>query len=202
MIYSRLFFKLLSTLFLLVILTTPGLTASAGLLDSIKNPFQTTKPKGVIKEIKNQSEIEKSEKESAQTKICEIRKGYITKHFASRQDLRTKEIDMVLSKINKIKSFFVDYKQDLPEQSSIISNLTKLLSQKKAALASRVQKADQITCNNSEPQESKDSIRQDNELINMTDKEIAKLQRDFTFEVRKNIKLLKAKQISNEKKEL
>jgi hypothetical protein len=178
---------LISAIVFITIFTT-NISASANILDDIKSNFgqEKTKVKDNIDQVKTKLQTEKEEIQTETKKICEIKKGYATKHFGNRQQDRTKEIEEKISNMAKIKTLLSNNKQDIAGLNLTSESLTKLLKQKVELLTSRVQGANTIDCQN-QSQNPRSRLQETNQNLAKLDKEIRTQTREFGVEVQRLI---------------
>jgi hypothetical protein len=189
-----LFTKSISILILILLIAGPTISTSANIIDDFQKNFQTQKSrvKESVREFKTQSEIDADEQISNLSKICEIRKGYAVKHYTSRQEKRSKEIDEGLPNIAKIRQILVNTKQDLTQLNAIADNLSNSMKQKKDLLAGRIKNTEAIVCKDqTEGENSREKVRINNSELMKLNKNISNLKQDFGFEVRRLIESIK-----------
>jgi hypothetical protein len=182
---------------------TVNISVSANVLDDLKNSFQTTKSKikEDVREIRNQANEQKNEAQSEFKKSCEIQKGYMSKHFKTRQSERNIEIEEKTAKINKVKAILTSNKQDITNLNIVTENLTKLLKQKTELLDSRVKNSNAINCWDQENNlKMQPKLKDINNKIDKIDKDIRDQTRLYTGEVQMLIVKMKQPKTEEEKK--
>jgi ribosomal protein S17E len=188
------FYKSICLILTICALLTPSIYISASILDDLKNGIsrEKSKVKDKISQIKNEAQSEQNQIDDESKKVCEIQKGYATKHFENRQRERTKEIQEKLIKITKVKTLFETNKQDVNSLNTTVESLTNLLKQKLELLKTRTNNANTIDCRDQQQtSQTRTSLRDVNQKINKLDKEIKAQTREFSGEVQRLIIKLK-----------
>jgi uncharacterized phage infection (PIP) family protein YhgE len=194
--------KVLISVIVFITILSSNISASANILDDIKGSFGQNKNKvnDKITQIKNNAQTEQDGVSNEDKKICEIQKGYATKHFENRQRDRSKDIEDKTTKINKIKQLLSNNKQDVEGLNATIENLIKLLKQKTELLNLRTKDASSIDCTYDEKSTNARSTLQSlNEKLAKLDKDIRTQTREFSTEVQRLILKMKEPKVEEVK---
>lgn len=176
-------FKILTSTIIFFTLLVTTISTSANIIDDLKNKFGQDKINSSSESNRARNQ-EQNQEQNESKKICDIRKDYTTKHFESRQNERSNDIEKKIININRIKTLFSNNKQEIGNLNSSIENLTKLLKQKIELLKSRVSDANSIDCQNREKSTKiRTNLRDLNKQLNKIDKDIQNQTRDFGLDV-------------------
>jgi hypothetical protein len=195
--------KALISIIVFITILSSNISASANIFDDLKSGFgyEKNNVKEKPNQIRNQALVGQDEILNEAKKICEIQKGYATKHFENRQRDRSKEIEDKIAKMNKVKLLLSNNKQDVANLNLTLETVAKLLKQKSELLSSRPKDASSIDCTKQQSfTNSRTILQQTNQNLEKLDKEIKTLTREFGIEVKRLVIKSNQPKIEEEKK--